>query len=57
MSEKHWATFFELLDKIVDLPGLSANEKAEKVRAMAAAHGSQASLSEFICWDLEDPTE
>lgn len=55
MSEKQWETFFDLMSRIVDLPGLSANEKRAEVRRQAADNGADGDLSEFgyYCSDEE----
>ena len=47
MSDKEWEKFFELIDKIIDLPGVSANERGALIREKASENGSETNLQEF----------
>jgi hypothetical protein len=48
MTERDWDTFFDLLGKIINLPGKSADEKADEVRDQASRRQSQGDLDEFL---------
>jgi hypothetical protein len=48
MTEREWDTFFDLLRKIINLPGKSADEKAEEVRDQASRRQSEGDLDEFL---------
>jgi len=54
MNEKHWRMFFDLLDGIVNFPGLSADEKRNKVKEEAEKNGGTINLEEFACWFQEE---
>lgn len=47
MSEKQWELFFDLMNKIVNLPGLSADEKKAMVQKHAAENSAEIDLGEF----------
>lgn len=49
MTEKDWEKFFELVDKIVDLP-MPARDKAIEVEAKAEEYGSSTNFYEFCGW-------
>lgn len=51
MLEHEWEMFFELLEKIVDMPNMTANEKAELVKEKADEEGGDLALNEFTAWD------
>lgn len=55
MTRREWETFFELLEKIVNMEGKTATEKGEEVRAHAREEGeaAESNLSEFMAWDLD----
>jgi hypothetical protein len=46
MSELEWEKFFELIDKIVDMPDKTASEKGEIIRRKAEVWCG--SLEEFV---------
>jgi hypothetical protein len=50
MSERDWDKFFELLEQIVSLPGMTWEEKRGEVSAQAAARGAETALAEFSGW-------
>lgn len=55
MSDKEWETFFNLLNKIVDMPGKTQAEKLALVKSEAGLHGgdTEMNLEEFAAWDFE----
>jgi co-chaperonin GroES (HSP10) len=53
MTDKEWEKFFDLMGKVVNLEGLSANEKAAEVRAQAVKSGDEVNLEEFTGWFAE----
>lgn len=48
MSEKEWEKLFELIGKVVNLPGMSADEKGQEIRRQAKEHGADGDLEEFV---------
>lgn len=58
MTKKDWDTFFDLIDKIVEGRGLSADEKAELVVKEAKDRGGRVTMNaeEFFSWNVDfDP--
>lgn len=57
MSKKDWDTFFDLIDKIVEGRGMSADDKAELVVKEAQNRGDRATMNfeEFVAWDFPFP--
>lgn len=55
MNENEWDTFFGLLEKIVDLPNLSHDEKKDLVMSKASERGDnfEMCLEEFTSWNFE----
>ncbi len=54
MTEKEWTKFFELLEKVVELPNMSVGEKIAEVKAQAETYGEAAEmcLEEFTAWNF-----
>lgn len=50
MTEKDWERFFCLLHMIVDLKGLSVDEKAKEVKRQAEVAEADNDLEEFLAW-------
>jgi hypothetical protein len=50
MSDRDWEHFFELLKRIVDLPNMTWEEKADKVDDEAARYDAETALEEFTGW-------
>lgn len=48
MNDKQWETFFDLMDKIINMPNMTATEKAEMVRVKAEEHN--VNLEEFATY-------
>ena len=49
MSEQEWAQFFDLLNKIVNMPG-TYQEKVAKLDAAAEANDSIGEFEELLYW-------
>lgn len=47
MSEKEWDKLFDLIEKAVNLPGMSAGEKAAEIKSQAEARDQTTNLDEF----------
>ena len=45
MSDKQWEQFFDLMDNIINMPGMSANEKAAEILRRTEEH--DVNISEF----------
>ena len=45
MNDKQWETFFDLMEKIISMPNMSANEKIAEFRSKAQEF--DANLEEF----------
>jgi hypothetical protein len=54
MTEKQWETFFDLVDRIVDMEGMTANEKASLFRDKMAKYGSEGHMEELVAWIAEE---
>jgi hypothetical protein len=50
MSDKEWGRFFELVEKIVNLPGLPWTQKAALVKDKAVECGCEVNFEELIGW-------
>lgn len=50
MSDREWEKFFELMGKIINLPNLTAMEKAALVREKAEQYASGNDLEEFATY-------
>lgn len=50
LTDLEWARFFDLLDRIVDLPFNTYAEKAKEVERKSTENGSETSLQEFVSW-------
>lgn len=50
MTDKEWEKFFQLLGKIVQLDGMSFNEKREATNLQAGLHSGDGDLEEFVSW-------
>jgi hypothetical protein len=50
MNERDWDKFFELLEQVTNLPGMTWQEKRGEVGAQAAARGAETALEEFSGW-------
>lgn len=48
MSEREWDKLFELIEKAVNLDGLSASEKGELIRDEANKRSQEGNLDEFV---------
>jgi hypothetical protein len=55
VSDQELEKLFELINKAVNIDGLSANEKAELIKAKAAEFGSEGDLEEFLA--MLEPSE
>lgn len=49
MDENDWLTFFELVDKIVNMEG-TASDKRVELEAKAEEFGSHNNLLELVAW-------
>lgn len=47
MSEKQWRALFELIDKVVNLKGLSTDEKRQLVQDKAKEYSAEGNIGEF----------
>jgi hypothetical protein len=47
MTEKEWDQLFDLIEKAINLDGLIADDKSEKIREEAAARSQDGNLNEF----------
>jgi hypothetical protein len=50
MTERDWEMFFDLLQKIVDLPNKTWQDKADQVNEEAARYDAEVDLAEFTGW-------
>ncbi|HEY7428864.1 MAG TPA: hypothetical protein VH682_31830 [Gemmataceae bacterium] len=50
MNDREWDSFFDLMRQIVDLPGMTWEEKRQTVRDEAATRGMDIPLEEFLDW-------
>lgn len=57
MRELNWTTFFALVDKIVDLPDKSAQEKADEFRQRCRDAGCEENWNELVGWFANDDEE
>lgn len=48
MSDREWEKLFDLIEKAVNLDGMSANEKAALVRMEAESRECTGDLEEFV---------
>jgi hypothetical protein len=48
MTQHEWEMMFDLMEKAISLPGLSADEKGQLIRARAREYSSDTVLDEFI---------
>ena len=48
MNEREWDKLFEFIEKAINLPNLTAQEKADKIREEAFARAQDNNLEEFI---------
>ena len=48
MTEQDWDDLFELIEKAINQPGLSAKEKGEALRREAVERSEDGNLDEFI---------
>ncbi len=48
MTDREWAKLFDLINKAINLPDMSAGEKGALIRAKAEENGASGDLEEFI---------
>lgn len=55
MTRKEWETFFELIEKIVDMP-MAVSDKIQAVKEAAIECGESAEMNfdEFTSWDFPE---
>ncbi len=48
MNDREWDKLFELIAKAVEMPGMTAVQKGQKIRSEAKERGQELYLDEFI---------
>lgn len=54
MNPNQWITLFALIEKVVNLPDMTANEKAELLKQKAEEQGATEMLDEFSAYVTAD---
>lgn len=54
MNPNQWITLFSLIEKVTNLPDMTANEKAALLRQKAAEQGATETLDEFSAYVTAD---
>jgi hypothetical protein len=54
MKDSDWEKLFALIDQVVNLEGLSANEKADLLKSKAAEFDATTNLDEFSAYCSAD---
>ncbi len=54
MNDKEWEKLFDLIEKAINLPGLTAKEKGEEIRSRAKGLYQDVNLEEFIATAADD---
>ncbi len=57
MTEKQWDEFFDLMEEVTNLSGLSANERGAEIRTQALHRGKDGVLDEFAMNALDDGSD
>lgn len=57
MNDKDWGRFFDLVEKVVSMPGLSANEKADLTAEKAREFGAESWYEELLAYHACDTSD